>query len=191
MNIHAQSSVSCVSTCSPIAITPISLGRTRSALSQPDRMDQPGGLPPGVTVDNILSEQAARNPQILSILYEAGYVEAFGQGLDTVVAVLAQEDMTRHIFMTQMRHSSLRYSVVRLRFLGEGIYAQLNDSQRKILAIIRTRTDITPREILALLDDRAKRSIQRDIKGLVEAKLIHPVGEGRALRYRLSDPKSI
>jgi hypothetical protein len=58
------------------------------------------------------------------------------------------------------------------------------------LAIIRTRTDITPREILALLDDRAKRSVQRDIKGLVEAKLIHPVGEGRALRYRLNDPNS-
>src|SRR6185295_17958250 len=42
----------------------------------------PGGLPPGMTVDNILSLQASRNPHILQILYEAGYVEAFGQGLD-------------------------------------------------------------------------------------------------------------
>jgi len=73
-------------------------------------------------------------------------------------------------------------------FSGEGVYARLNESQRKILAIIRTRTDIAPRDILALLDARAKRSIQRDIKGLVEAKLIYAVGEGRALRYRLNDP---
>jgi predicted HTH transcriptional regulator len=46
-----------------------------------------------VTVENILAEQASRNPVILSILYESGYVEAFGQGLDTVVAVLSQEDL--------------------------------------------------------------------------------------------------
>jgi predicted HTH transcriptional regulator len=149
----------------------------------------PGGLPPGVTVENILAEQAARNPQILSILYEAGYVEAFGQGLDTVVAVLAQEEMTPPRF-----HDTGASFIVTVFgrpldvFSGEGIYARLNDSQRKILAIIRTRTDITPREILALLDDRARRSVQRDIKGLVEAKLITAVGEGRALRYRLSEP---
>src|SRR6266511_515922 len=149
----------------------------------------PGGLPPGVTVDNILSEQAARNPQILSILYEAGYVEAFGQGLDTVVAVLGQEDMTPPRF-----HDTGASFIVTVFgrplevFSGEGVYARLNESQRKILAIIRTRTDIAPRDILALLDARAKRSIQRDIKGLVEAKLIYPVGEGRALRYRLNDP---
>jgi ATP-dependent DNA helicase RecG len=149
----------------------------------------PGGLPPGVTVENILAEQAARNPQILSILYEAGYVEAFGQGLDTVVAVLAQEEMTPPRF-----HDTGASFIVTVFgrpldvFSGEGIYARLNESQRKILAIIRTRTDITPREILALMDDRARRSVQRDIRGLVDAKLISAVGEGRALRYRLSEP---
>jgi len=149
----------------------------------------PGGLPPGVTVDNILSEQAARNPQILSILYEAGYVEAFGQGLDTVVAVLGQEDMTPPRFDDTGASFIVTVFGRPLEvFSGEGVYARLNDSQRKILAIVRTRTDIAPRDILALLDARAKRSIQRDIKGLVEAKLIYPVGEGRALRYRLNDP---
>src|SRR5687767_12159199 len=53
----------------------------------------PGGLPPGVTIDNLLEAQTARNPGLLTILYEAGLVEAFGQGLDTVVAVLRAEDM--------------------------------------------------------------------------------------------------
>jgi len=149
----------------------------------------PGGLPPGVTVENILFEQAARNPQILSILYEAGYVEAFGQGLDTVVAVLSHEGMTPPQF-----HDTGASFIVTVFgrpidvFSGEGIYARLNDSQRKILAIIRTRSETAPREILDLLEDRARRSVQRDIKGLVEANLIYAVGEGRALRYRLKEP---
>jgi predicted HTH transcriptional regulator len=148
----------------------------------------PGGLPPGVTVENILFEQAARNPQILSILYEAGYVEAFGQGLDTVVAVLSQESMTPPQF-----HDTGASFIVTVFgrpidvFSGEGIYARLNDSQRKILAIIRTRSETAPRDILDLLEDRARRSVQRDIKGLVEANLIYAVGEGRALRYRLKE----
>ncbi len=38
----------------------------------------PGGLLPGMTVENILTTQASRNPNILSILYEAGYIEASG-----------------------------------------------------------------------------------------------------------------
>jgi predicted HTH transcriptional regulator len=149
----------------------------------------PGGLPPGVTVENILFEQAARNPQILTILYEAGYVEAFGQGLDTVVAVLAHEGMTPPQF-----HDTGASFIVTVFgrpidvFSGEGIYARLNDSQRKILAIIRTRSETAPREILDLLEDRARRSVQRDIKGLVEANLIYAIGEGRALRYRLKEP---
>jgi predicted HTH transcriptional regulator len=151
----------------------------------------PGGLPPGVTVENILAEQAARNPQILSILYEAGYVEAFGQGLDTVVAVLGQEEMTPPRF-----HDTGASFIVAVFgrpleiFSGEGIYARLNDSQRKILSIVRTRAEVAPRDLLALMDDRARRSVQRDIRGLIDANLIYAVGEGRALRYRLSEPKA-
>lgn len=149
----------------------------------------PGGLPPGVTVENILAEQAARNPQILSILYEAGYVEAFGQGLDTVVAVLAHEDMTPPRFDDTGASFIVTVFGRPLEvFSGEGVYARLNDSQRRILSIIRTRTEIAPRDILNLMDDRAKRSVQRDIKGLVESNLITAIGEGRALRYRLNDP---
>lgn len=45
----------------------------------------PGGLPTGVTIENILIEQRPRNPNMMNILFDAGYVESFGQGLDTVV----------------------------------------------------------------------------------------------------------
>lgn len=149
----------------------------------------PGGLPPGVTVDNLLFEQAARNPQILAILYEAGYVEAFGQGLDTVVAVLAQESMTPpRFFDTGASFIVTVYGRPLDVFSGEGVYAHLNESQRKILSIIRNRSEVTPRELLELMNDRARRSVQRDIKGLVEANLISANGEGRALRYRLREP---
>jgi ATP-dependent DNA helicase RecG len=53
----------------------------------------PGGLPPGVTVENILKAQYSRNPVIVSFLWDAGYIEQRGMGLDTVVRSLTSEGL--------------------------------------------------------------------------------------------------
>jgi ATP-dependent DNA helicase RecG len=151
----------------------------------------PGGLPPGITVENILAEQRSRNPTVLSILYEAGYVEAFGQGLDTVVEVLEQEGRPPPQF-----HDTGASFIVTVYgqpldiFSGEGVYARFNESQRRILSVLRVQGEVTPRELTTLLEDRPRRSIQRDLRGLVEAEMIYAIGEGRALRYRLTEPST-
>ncbi|MCU0490118.1 MAG: hypothetical protein MUD01_00820 [Chloroflexaceae bacterium] len=151
----------------------------------------PGGLPPGVTVENILFEQSSRNPTILSILYEAGYVEAFGQGLNTVVAVLGQEGMSAPTFQdTGASFIVTVYGRSLDLFYGGGAYTQLNESQRKILALLRSRGALSPRELIASFGNRARRSIQRDMRGLVEAGLITSSGEGRALLYQLQTTPS-
>jgi predicted HTH transcriptional regulator len=147
----------------------------------------PGGLLPGVTVDNILSEQVARNPVILNILFEAGFVEAIGQGLNTVVHVLEREGMAKPIFVdTGASFVVTVFGRPLDLFYGGAAYQDLNDSQHKILSLLRARPGLTPRDIAAQFPDRAKRSIQRDLSGLVEAGLIAPTGEGRALRYDLA-----
>ncbi|NTW97431.1 MAG: hypothetical protein HGB28_02665 [Oscillochloris sp.] len=149
----------------------------------------PGGLPPGITVENILEEQAARNPVIMSILYEHGFVEAFGQGLNTTVAVLKKEGMQPPRF-----HDTGASFIVTVYgqpidiVYGGGIYADINESQRKILALLRSRGALTPREIAGAFPDRARRSIQRDLGGLVETGMATTIGEGRALRYHMLEP---
>lgn len=158
-----------------------------------DRIEwvSPGGLPPGITVDNLLAEQASRNPHILSILYEAGYMEAFGQGLDTVVAVLAQEEMLPpHFQDTGASFVVTVHGRTRDAFhLDSGDSANLNDAQRIILSFIRAKGEVAPRDIRDLFPDRAERSLQRDLKGLVEAGLIEALGGSRSLRYRIKTPK--
>lgn len=148
----------------------------------------PGGLPPQVTVENILNEQFSRNPAILSILYEAGYVEAFGQGLDTVVAVSKQEGLPPPTFKdTGASFIVTVYGRPLDLFARDGIYGQLSESQRKILSLIRAHGEVPPREIRDLFRDRTERSIQRDIKALIEARLVRAVGEARAIRYCIED----
>jgi predicted HTH transcriptional regulator len=142
-----------------------------------------------VTVENILDEQASRNPAILSILYEAGYTEAFGQGLNTVVAVLEREQMPPARF--QDTGASFIVTVYGRAVdieAGEGVYARLNDTQRRVLSILRSHEEIAFQELHRLFEDqRSRRSLQRDLKGLIDERLIISSGEGRALRYRLAD----
>ncbi|GAC1548764.1 MAG: hypothetical protein NVS2B7_24740 [Herpetosiphon sp.] len=119
----------------------------------------PGGLPPGVTVDNLLNEQNSRNPLILSILYESGFVEAFGQGLDTVVTVLQAEGLSPPTFQDTG-------STFIVTAFGRGpdafasdLYAQLSDPQRKIVDLLRSRGQASPQEIRDILHERSRRSI--------------------------------
>ena len=145
----------------------------------------PGGLPPNVTVENILSAQVARNPQVLKIFYEAGYVEAFGQGLDTVVSVLKEETMEAPMFVDTGESFIVtvfgRSSDELLGSAGGG----LNENQRRILAFIQRKVEATPKELRDLCGDRARRSLNRDIAGLINADLIEAVGSTRAQRYRI------
>ncbi|NJK81694.1 MAG: hypothetical protein HC914_18165 [Chloroflexaceae bacterium] len=153
-----------------------------------DRIEwiSPGGLPPGVTVENILAEQVSRNPVIQAVLYEAGYVEAFGQGLDTVVAVLRREDMAAPRFYdTGASFIVTVYGRSPEAFSSGEEMQSLNDAQRRILTFLRSRGEAPPREIRALFPDRAERSIQRDLKGMVDDGLLETVGGSRSLRYRI------
>ncbi len=147
----------------------------------------PGGLPEGVTLDNLLSSQAARNPVVLRILYEAGYVEAIGQGLVTVDAELRRQDMLPPKFEdTGINFKVTVYGQSLDVISGVGSFADLTLVQRKILDAIHTRGEMSMREIRELLPDRAERSIQRDIKVLITAGLLVTSGSARSLRYRLS-----
>lgn len=151
----------------------------------------PGGLPAGVTVQDILAAQASRNPVILSILYESGYVEAIGQGIDTVVTVLAREAMEPPRF--EDSESFFRVMVFGKpleRFSDHEIYARLNERQRRILSFIRSQREVSPGDVVALFDNTVTpRSVQRDIKVLADTNLIVITGggRGRGVRYRIRE----
>ena len=157
-----------------------------------DRIEwaSPGGLPPGVTVQNLLTAQASRNPMILGVFYDAGLVEAFGQGLDTVVAVLEEEEMEPPIF----RDTGESFLVTVFGRAGQApvddkqIYARLTETQRRIVMFLRRKEYAGPQDIQGFLGtSRSKRSIQRDLSALVDAQVIEAVGGSRAIRYRLRD----
>jgi ATP-dependent DNA helicase RecG len=156
-----------------------------------DRIEwlNPGGLPAGITVKDLRAVHAARNPIILSILYEAGYVEAIGQGIDTVLTVLARESMAAPRFEdTGSFFQVVVFGKPPERFYDNEIYARLTERQRRILAFIRAQREVSPAAVSALFEESVTpRSLQRDVKALAEANLIviTGTGRGRSVRYRI------
>ena len=146
----------------------------------------PGGLPAQVTVENILDEQCSRNPVILSVLHEAGYVEAFGQGLNTVVNVLKDDGLLPPNFRdTGASFTVTVYGRAWEVVGGEGMFTNLSDAQRKLLSFVRVQREASVADMEHHFPDRSRRSLQRDLQRLVDARLLDLVGEGRGSRYRL------
>ena len=145
----------------------------------------PGGLPAGVTVDNLLDIQSARNPVLLRILHEAGLVEAYGQGLDTVVAVLRAEEMLPPGFRDVGAAFIVTVFGREIEQLVPGGYVPLTEPQRVLVALIQERHEVTFGELCAALPERSDRSVQEDVRDLVEAGVVQRIGKTRAIRYRL------
>jgi ATP-dependent DNA helicase RecG len=57
-----------------------------------DRLEviSPGGLPGFITVENIVDEHFSRNPRIVNGLFQWGYIEELGLGIDRMMEVMAQ-----------------------------------------------------------------------------------------------------
>lgn len=152
-----------------------------------DRIEwvSPGGLPPGVTIENLLTAQASRNPSIVTILYQAGLVEAFGQGLDTVVAVLKREELQPPRFEDLGGFFQVTIWGRPLALFSDiEVATRLTDRQRRILTFIRAQRRATPSDLANLFEQQVTwRSIQRDLKELSDVSLIKQEGKGRAVRY--------
>jgi len=144
----------------------------------------PGGLPTGVTVENIRVAQVSRNPGLAQMLYHGGLVEKFGLGIDTVLDILASwgcdppiyhDDTT--FFTFQVWGRSMRAAQASEDPAG------LTARQERILAELRARRAATSSEIAAAVG-AARRNVQRDLHVLLRQGLVRMDGPASRARYR-------
>ncbi|PDV96815.1 ATP-binding protein [Candidatus Chloroploca asiatica] len=150
--------------------------------------NNPGGLPEGVTIDRLLDVQRSRNPALFALLFERGFIEGVGQGLDTVVATLAQakmrpaefEDINNAFFVARVWRRPIE------TLFQQDIYAQLNVRQKEMIEIMRQRGEVTLGTLKDMLGaDISSRQILRDLHGLMEHGFIKVIGRSRNTRYCL------
>lgn len=145
-------------------------------------IESPGGLPLGVTLDNLLDRQAPRNRRIAEALARCGLVERAGQGMNLMFEQSIRQGKPRPEFRgTDAWHVVVTlYGEVRdvrfLRFLERvGKEKQLSFGTADLLVLDLVHRDQT------VPDD-----LRGYLRALRDVGVIESVGRGSGTRYLLS-----
>ena len=149
----------------------------------------PGNLPEGVTIKTILEHQYARNKNLLRLLFQRSYVEKIGQGLDTVFAECKKLGLDSPVMRETGASFIIGITGHELLGAAQG-RLKLTDIQLQIISILKKQGSMNAQEIANALNQEVKqtrslRTIQVDLKTLVEAGVVDRLGQTRASTYVL------
>jgi ATP-dependent DNA helicase RecG len=154
-----------------------------------DRLEvqSPGGLGGHLTVDNIVYEQYTRNPHIVRLLEDTGYVERRGLGIDQMMRAMTKAGREPPIF--ENRGSSFWVTLkgkAPARPLPDLARLGLNDRQIRAVEHLHTFGHLSNRDYQQAFGV-SERTALYDLQGLVNAGLALPVSSGRGRYYILRD----
>lgn len=156
-----------------------------------DRLEvhSPGRLPGPVTLENLLEARFSRNPVIVQVLADLGYIERLGYGIDRVVALAREWHLRRPLF--EEAAGGFRVSLftavpeaaqtARQRWQG----MDLNSRQWQALEFLTRNGRITNREVLEIAPGVTAETIRRDLADLVARGLLLKIGDRRGTYYIL------
>jgi len=152
-----------------------------------DRLEvqSPGGLAGGLTVNDLVHEQYTRNPRIMRLLEDLGYVERRGVGIDEMIAATQKVGLPRPAF--EDRGTSFwvtLYGPAASAVVRDYMRLGLSDRQVQAIAYARERGRITNREYQVLFNV-SERTALYDLTELVDKWVLLPISSGRGRYYIL------
>jgi ATP-dependent DNA helicase RecG len=164
-----------------------------------DRMEviSPGGLPGPVTIDNIKEERFSRNPIIVQILSDLGFIERLGYGVDRVYDLMRERQLRAPVF----EETSGGFRVVLFNqlepqavgkpggdtitsYFGEYRGIAVNPRQESAIVFLNSgNSRITNSDLQNLCPDVHPETIRRDLADLVTKNILRKLGEKRGSYY--------
>lgn len=143
----------------------------------------PGGLPPGITPDNIIDEQNPRNRRLAEALEKCGLIERSGQGLNLMVESAVRQGKPLPSFAGTAAHQ------VRLTLEG-GVRnpAFVRFMERVGADTLRNFSTLDYLALECLEQEKALSTAMKErLPSLVAVGVAESVGRGRGTRYMLSE----
>ena len=155
-----------------------------------DRMEviSPGGLPGFITVDNLVEEHFSRNPRVVSGLFQWGYIEELGLGIDRMIEELVQAGHQPPKFKDQPYSFTVTLFNTRERKAAPSTGAwqkSMNERQARALTYIREHGSITNRDYQTLCSDVSPETLRSDLADLVDRGILLKVGAKKGTYYIL------
>ncbi|MFP4322316.1 MAG: ATP-binding protein [Anaerolineales bacterium] len=153
-----------------------------------DRLEviSPGGLPGFITVDNIVDEHFSRNPRMVSGLFQWGYIEELGLGIDKMIDVMTSAGHQKPVFEAKPYSFTVKLYNARNNKESDGlgeITRNVNGRQARALAYVRERGSITNREYRQLCTDVSPETLRLDLVDLVEKGMLLKIGSKKGTYY--------
>jgi ATP-dependent DNA helicase RecG len=152
-----------------------------------DRLEiiSPGGLPGYMTLDNLVEEHFSRNPRLVNGLYQWGYIEELGLGIDQMIEEMVQSGhpppqfkATSHLFTVTLSNKQERAAAPKWTRI-------MNERQARALTFIRENGSITNREYRTLCPDVTPETLRLDLVDLVERGVLLKIGSKKGTHYIL------
>lgn len=153
-----------------------------------DRLEiiSPGGLPAYITVDNIVDEHYSRNPRIVNGLYQWGYIEELGLGVDRMIEDMVAAGHPPPVFDAKSHRFTVK---LQNRKDPEKIVPQweqnMNERQIKAMQYVQSHGSISNREYRQLCTHVGAETLRLDLVDLVSKGLLLKIGDKRGTRYIL------
>ncbi|MCL4507546.1 MAG: putative DNA binding domain-containing protein [Chloroflexi bacterium] len=160
-----------------------------------DRMEiiSPGGLAGYITLDNIVEEHFSRNPRIVQGLFQWGYIEELGLGIDRMIEDMAAHghpipkfNATAHGFtvvLSNHRERRGHFGASTPVVTPEGL--TVNERQARALQYIREHGRITNRDYQNICPDVTAETLRTDLVDMVEKGVLMRIGEKKGTYYIL------
>ncbi|MBI1256018.1 MAG: transcriptional regulator [Chloroflexi bacterium] len=164
----------------------------------------PGGLPGPVTIDNIKDERFSRNPVIVQVLSDMGFIERLGYGVDRVFDLMREKHLrapefeeTAGGFRVSLYNDPLLEKPASAQeassdqFQLDGNYKGKPVNSRQEAALIYLIRDgnsrITNSDLQTLCPDVHPETIRRDLADLVTKAILRKLGQKRGSYYILNN----
>jgi ATP-dependent DNA helicase RecG len=153
-----------------------------------DRLEviSPGGLPGYITLDNIVEEHFSRNPRLVAGLFQWGYIEELGLGIDRMIEEMLQSGHTAPDFEAKSYSFTVRlHSTLERIPSKERWQTNMNERQMRALSFIEQQGRITNRDYRELCPGVNPETLRLDLVDLIDKGLLLKIGDKKGTYYIL------
>ena len=154
-----------------------------------DRLEviSPGGLPGFITVENIKDEHFSRNPRLVGGLFQWGYIEELGLGIDRMIEVMEQAGHSPPTFDARPYSFALALHNERKKPKPPEWSRDTNHRQARALQYLRENGSITNREYRGLINSVSAETLRLDLVDMVDKGILSRIGAKKGTYYVLKD----
>jgi ATP-dependent DNA helicase RecG len=152
-----------------------------------DRLEviSPGGLPGFITVENIKDEHFSRNPRLVNGLFQWGYIEELGLGIDRMIEVMEKAGHKPPSFDARPYSFAVTLFNQREQQALPQWARSTNHRQTKALEYIRNNGSITNREYRSLCQGVSAETLRLDLVDMVDKGILVKLGSKKGTYYIL------